>query len=523
MVNTGLLVLTNPSKISKLLPAIKKHVLKTLYIQYFPKHNIILSSAYSPPATNFKGPQYSQVVANIYALATKYSTNLDVRVLLTSLKQPNVSITRTKKPIELVIFDKICSSSDANTFMQDCISNMSMGCTFITLDEKCNEEDTNDSNVNNSQDNNIYQSVVLGGTFDRLHNGHKILLSEAILRSSHKVTVGVTDLNMNQRKLLWEIIQPCDIRINLLREFVEDIDSDLNYDIVPISDIYGPTKSDPTFEMIVVSEETQRGGHIINEERIKNKLNPLKIYVVKLMEDPTNKEHEETKVSSSNHRMRLLGTRLKKPVVDNKPLKPYIVGLTGGIASGKSSVAAKLQKLGAGLVNCDLVAHSLYEPGMKCYKLIVDTFGSNYVNEDGQINRKALGTLVFNNKAELEKLNQLLWPVILDETMKKVEDLHKGGHDVIVIEAAVLIQAGWQNICHEIWTCIIPKKEAIKRLMDRNKLSEEEAEKRILVQPSNVEQVHNAHVILSTLWSHEFTESQVQKGWSEIMKDLSRA
>ena len=84
--------------------------------------------------------------------------------------------------------------------------------------------------------------------------------------------------------------------------------------------------------------------------------------------------------------------------MEGKQIRPYIIGLTGGIASGKSSIADKLQKLGAGLINCDLVAHSLYAPGMKCYNLIVDTFGREYLNPKGEINRKALGNLVFNDK-----------------------------------------------------------------------------------------------------------------------------
>lgn len=84
--------------------------------------------------------------------------------------------------------------------------------------------------------------------------------------------------------------------------------------------------------------------------------------------------------------------------LDNKPLKPYIIGLTGGIASGKSSVAEKLQKLGASLVNCDKLAHDLYVPGRVCFHKIIEHFGSSILNPDGFIDRKALGNIVFNDK-----------------------------------------------------------------------------------------------------------------------------
>lgn len=200
MVNTGLLILTNPSKVAKLLSSIKEHVLKTLYIQYFPEKNILISSAYSLPTTKqLRGPQYSKIVASIYALASSDSSCLDIRVLLSSLKNPNGSIIHTKNPVELVIFDRSYSSNDANTFIQDCLSNTSMGCKFLTFDQK-----DHDSHENNATDivtnDKLYSSVVLGGTFDRLHNGHKIFLSEAILRCTETLTVGVTDTNLLSSK-----------------------------------------------------------------------------------------------------------------------------------------------------------------------------------------------------------------------------------------------------------------------------------------------------------------------------------
>lgn len=83
---------------------------------------------------------------------------------------------------------------------------------------------------------------------------------------------------------------------------------------------------------------------------------------------------------------------------EDRILKPYVIGLTGGIASGKSSVAEKMQQLGAGLVNCDKLAHGLYLPGTDCFNKIVEHFGSSILNLDGFINRKLLGDIVFNDK-----------------------------------------------------------------------------------------------------------------------------
>lgn len=100
----------------------------------------------------------------------------------------------------------------------------------------------------------------------------------------------------------------------MLNDFVQDVDPSLKYGIIPITDLYGPTKEDPNFELLIVSEETKKGGDLINEKRTENNLKKLDVYTVKLIKDLYCKNHEESKISSSNERMRMLGTRLKKPV-----------------------------------------------------------------------------------------------------------------------------------------------------------------------------------------------------------------
>ncbi|XP_076750174.1 bifunctional Phosphopantetheine adenylyltransferase - Dephospho-CoA kinase isoform X2 [Xylocopa sonorina] len=520
MANTGLLVLTNPTKVTKLLPIIKEHVSKTLYIQYFPEKNIFLSGNHTITSTQLKLTRYAQIISNIYMDTSTISARLDVRVLLTTMKNPNISIINTKKPVEIVIFDQICSKKEADSFIQDYLANTSMGCNFITFndDQKLEKADEVTPCVNEEK---TYKNVILGGTFDRIHNGHKIFLSEAILRCTEKLTVGVTDTNMLSGKLLWELIEPCPTRILNLRNFLEDVDTSLTYNVVPIEDMYGPTKFDPTFEMLVVSEETKRGGDKVNEMRKRMNLNRLDIHIVKLICDENHREHEESKISSSNQRMRLLGTKLRAPRIENKPLKPYIIGLTGGIASGKSSVAKKLEKLGAAVVNCDTIAHDLYSPGKRCYDAVLKTFGTVILKSDGLIDRKALGDIVFNDEAQLNKLNNLVWPIILEEATKQINDYYTKGFDVIVMEAAVLIQAKWQHECHEIWTCIIPQEEAIKRIIERNRLTETDAKARIQVQPSNTEQVNEANVVICTLWNYNVTEEQVQHAWNETIAFLA--
>lgn len=194
MLNTGLLILTNPSRITTLLPVINKHVLKTLYIQYLPEKNLITSGNHSIKLPKLS--RYSQIIANIYKVATNNCSRLDIRILLTHIKNPAFTIINTKSPVEIIIFDQIYNTRVVDTFIQDCLVNISEGCSYITLDDEQNDEKCSDMDECSTKDLRSYRNVILGGTFDRLHNGHKIILSEAVLYSREKLTVGVTDTNM---------------------------------------------------------------------------------------------------------------------------------------------------------------------------------------------------------------------------------------------------------------------------------------------------------------------------------------
>lgn len=194
MANTGLLVLTNPARVKMLLPVIKKHVLKTLYIQYLPEKSIFASGKYNNTTSQRRGSQCLQNVADIYVNTSTIASRLDVRVLLTNMKCPAKSVINTKKPVEIVIFDRTYSKKEADTFIQDYLANTSMDYSFVTCNDDQDQVDHNDECPVPKV--KTYKNVVLGGTFDRLHNGHKILLSEAVLRCTERLTVGVTDTNM---------------------------------------------------------------------------------------------------------------------------------------------------------------------------------------------------------------------------------------------------------------------------------------------------------------------------------------
>lgn len=181
----------------------------------------------------------------------------------------------------------------------------------------------------------------------------------------------------------------------------------------------------------------------------------------------------------------------------------------------------RLSAMGAKVIDCDKLAHELYEPGAVCYEPIVQHFGPEVVGADGRIDRRALGQLVFSAPEQLQALNGIVWPRLEDAVKMRVrEACDREGFQVVVIEAAILLQAGWQRNCHEIWSMIIPREEAIKRIVERNGLSEEAAAQRIDSQMSNREIVQHSNVVFSSLWSHEYTLKQAEKAWQELQQHL---
>ncbi|XP_077286040.1 bifunctional Phosphopantetheine adenylyltransferase - Dephospho-CoA kinase isoform X2 [Arctopsyche grandis] len=500
MARTALLVVSNLSKIPHILVDVCKHVSQTLYISVSDSSVPVFSC--------------SSHINGIYQQATKVCNELDIRVLIGNIKDSNLKKTIvTHNPIDLVIIDNHVGDFALNHIskLQHNFSTLNIGDIVKNVSHEVRKD---------GSDGKSYDYVALGGTFDRLHNGHKILLSEGVLRASKGLTVGVTDVNMIKNKKLWELIEPINSRIENLRQYLIDIDPTLQYNIVPIQDVYGPTKDDSKLKLLVVSQETVKGGEMVNKKREENKLDPLAVYCIDLASESQNTiPEEETKVSSSNRRLRLLGTVIREPV-ENPHLdsSPYVIGLTGGIASGKTNITKKLGELGAGVVNCDILAHELYMPGTPINATIAEVFGSNVINENGEVNRKKLGEIVFNDPSRLIELNNLLWPAIIEEAKKRVRALGQQGYKVVVMEAAVLIQARWKEHCHQVWTSIIPPEEAVKRLKERNGLSEQEAKDRLSSQPSNSEQVANANIVFSSFWSYEFTSLQVTKAWENLLK-----
>ncbi|CAB3220678.1 unnamed protein product [Arctia plantaginis] len=503
MANNGLLFISNVGKVHMVCQKVSQFVRRVLYVNI--KDNIDLESAL---------PAISNQIDTLYSRASAKCSNLDVRLMLkpSQLKEE----IKTNYAIDMILYDSELAKE---------VEQLKASVTTVEDDCKLQSIDFQDPSHEASQDTvKRYENVAVGGTFDRLHNGHKILLSQAALRSTKHLTVGVTDVNMIQSKKLWELIEPVETRINVVLNFLKDINPDLEYNVFPLQDLYGPTKDDPKYELIIVSEETAKGASKINEKRVEGGLAPIDVHVIGLAPDtsPQKDIEEENKVSSSNQRMRLLGTLLRPPVPNlNIPDWPYVIGLAGGIGSGKSSVAQKLKNKGAAIVDCDLIAHELYKPGLPLNGTLAENFGQDILTHSGEIDRKKLGQIVFSDKDQLDKLNSLVWPEVIAETQRRIQLLGNEGHRVVIMEAAVMVRAKWYQYCHQLWTVFIPRDEAIKRIQERNKLSEEEARQRVDAQPSNMEQIALANIVFSPYWSYDYTQKQIDRAWDQLQEYLA--
>lgn len=304
--------------------------------------------------------------------------------------------------------------------------------------------------------------------------------------------------------------------------------SGLKQDIMILKDPVGPAGTVPEYQCLIVSKETEKGGFFVNDAREKKGLDLLDVHVVDVVSDNSievlkGKRHQgEEKMSSSMERQKLLGTLLKPVVRKEKGNnQPYVIGLTGGIASGKSAVCQRLKGLGAAIISCDQLGHQAYSPGKKAYKEIIDNFGSCILTPEQTINRRALGAIVFADKAKLALLNQIVWPEILMQAKTEIARYGKEGFNVCVLDAAVLLEAGWDKETDEVWVTFVPESEAVSRILDRDGISEEQAMNRIKSQIGNEERIREANVAICTLWEPEFTQKQVVKAWNNLQERLS--
>jgi dephospho-CoA kinase len=193
-----------------------------------------------------------------------------------------------------------------------------------------------------------------------------------------------------------------------------------------------------------------------------------------------------------------------------------VVGLTGGIASGKSTVARILAELGAPIVDADQVAREIVEPGRPAYDEIVAAFGVKILHPDGTINRKLLGAQVFADADQRKQLNAITHPRIAAATQQKLMALGAAGVRLAVYEAALLVENGIHRGLGGLIVVYCDEKEQIVRVMRRDNLSQEEAVRRVHAQAPLSDKLAVATWTIDTNGPVEETRRQVEKVWSQI-------
>lgn len=159
-----------------------------------------------------------------------------------------------------------------------------------------------------------------------------------------------------------------------------------------------------------------------------------------------------------------------------------IIGLTGSIASGKSTVSAMLKQKGFPIVDADEIARLVVEPGTEVMKEIQQTFGDTIVKKDGSLNREKLGERIFNDKTEREKLNAIIHPAIRAEMQRQKDEWIAGGANTVIMDIPLLFEGGSQHTVEKIIVVSVTPEIQKQRLMSRNGLTEEEALTRIASQ-----------------------------------------
>lgn len=193
-----------------------------------------------------------------------------------------------------------------------------------------------------------------------------------------------------------------------------------------------------------------------------------------------------------------------------------VIGVTGGIGTGKSYVSGYLQEWGATLINADKVGHEALKKGTKVHADIVAAWGPGLLTPEGEIDRKKLGSIVFGNPQALARLNGIIHPQMAQMMAQEIDRLRQQGVEMVVLEAAILIEANWQGLVDEVWMTTAPEEAVIQRLAGRDGLAAEQVRARIRSQMPAEERAKHATVVINTDCAIPATKAEVRKLWERL-------
>lgn len=200
-----------------------------------------------------------------------------------------------------------------------------------------------------------------------------------------------------------------------------------------------------------------------------------------------------------------------------KANNPYIVGITGGIACGKSNVSSYIRRLGFCLIDADEISHTFTEKGEKLLQTLSRYFGKEILNEDGSLKRSTLSRIVFQDEKKREQLNALMHPIIFSEIEKQIA-LYAG--DLVFLDIPLLFETGYDKNCREVWCVYADEEEQLRRLMRRDDIDIAHAKSIIASQMPSQEKIRLSDAAISTNGSYEETYRQVDALIHSLLKKI---
>ncbi len=201
-------------------------------------------------------------------------------------------------------------------------------------------------------------------------------------------------------------------------------------------------------------------------------------------------------------------------------MRSYLIGLTGNIATGKSTVARMLARRGAEVIDADHIAHEVMAPGGPAYAPVVRAFGASILTPEGTIDRRRLGEIVFRDATALRRLESLVHPAVMAVIERRIES---SASPVVVVEAIKLLESPAPSPYDAIWVTTCPPKLQLERLVRLRGLDERAARQRMAAQGPQEAKVRRADVVIDTSGTLAETEAQVERAWQAVMRRLKQA
>ena len=184
-----------------------------------------------------------------------------------------------------------------------------------------------------------------------------------------------------------------------------------------------------------------------------------------------------------------------------------VIGVTGGIASGKSNVISIIKRQGFKVIDCDLINHNLQKINMPIYNAIKEAFGSSYFLDNGELDRKKLGELIFHNENEKLKLNSISHPIIKEEVLKEINK----ADGIVFVDVPLLYESKFDSLCDKVICVYLNRKAQIERLMERDHIDYSYAKSKIASQMDLDQKRDLADYVIDSKGSFQETERQVLK------------